>query len=161
ASSLIAGDRLIAPLPIKVLPRLLSSRLSTLTIRGVMTMSRRLWLMLAFSLLALVWGSQLTAQTPPSSKTIAFRTSEGTTLAFDVSPNTRSVVIDLLGQLWLLPASGGSARPITDAVRDSAEDLDPSFSPDGHRVLFSGERNGRTGLWLLSLDSGDLRQLTQ
>jgi Tol biopolymer transport system component/imidazolonepropionase-like amidohydrolase len=91
---------------------------------------------------------------------ISFETREGTRLAFDVSPDGRSIVIDLLGQLWRIPIEGGDATPITDAVRDTSEDFDPAISPDGRRIVFQSDRPGGRALWLMSAHGGKPKRLT-
>jgi imidazolonepropionase-like amidohydrolase/Tol biopolymer transport system component len=114
-------------------------------------------------------GGSLLAATPaaaqapaaePPSRTISFTTDECTYCAFDLSPDGHWIIFDLLGQLWRIPAEGGEAVPLTDAVADQAEDLDPVVSPDGRWIVFQSDRPGGRGLWLMPADGGSPRQLS-
>lgn len=91
-------------------------------------------------------------------RVIDFTVSEGTFLSFDVAPDGW-LVTDLLGQLWRIPAEGGDAIALTNAVTDAAEDMDPVVSPDGRWIAFQGDRNGVEGLWLLPSGGGAPRLL--
>ena len=90
----------------------------------------------------------------PHAQTFQIDTREGTQLAFDISPDGATLVIDLLGQLWTLSMAGGEARALTNAARDRAEDIDPTFSPDGRWIAFQSDRPGGRGIWLVPATGG-------
>ncbi len=112
-------------------------------------------------ILTLMLVSACSTQSREETTTVDFEVSEGTNLAFDISPDGETIVFDLLGQLWLLPIDGGEARPLSDAVRDTAEDRQPAFSPDGEWIAFRGDRPGGRGLWLMPSRGGEPRRITE
>jgi Tol biopolymer transport system component/imidazolonepropionase-like amidohydrolase len=75
----------------------------------------------------------------------------------DVSPDGETVAFDLLGDLYLLPIEGDSARRLTSGP---SYDIQPRFSPDGGRVLFTSDRDGGDNLWTIRVDGTDPRPVT-
>ncbi len=61
-------------------------------------------------------------------------------------------------RLWMIPASGGDALPMTAEGVSSSH---PRWSPDGKFLAFLSERNeGKTQVWLLNRQGGEAQQLT-
>jgi Tol biopolymer transport system component len=93
-----------------------------------------------------------------SSRRVRFTTDEGTWMSLDLSPDDRTIVFDLAGDLYSLPATGGTARRLTSG---QAFDSQPRFSPDGRSLAFVSDRSGADNVWIMDVSSGALRALTQ
>jgi len=82
---------------------------------------------------------------------------EGTNIALAVSPDGATLVVDLIGQLWQLPLSGGAANPLTPATTIARN---PRFSPDGSTLVYQSEEGTQWDLWILDVGRGLQRRLT-
>ncbi len=106
--------------------------------------------MTARSLLALFvclsLSSLVTAQEP-----ISFARSP------DISPDGRQVVFSYKGDIWIVDAIGGVARPVT---LHEAHEFMPCFSPDGRSLAFSSNRHGSYDVFVVSVLGGRPRRLT-
>ncbi len=91
-------------------------------------------------------------------RTLEFTTREGSWISLDVSPDGKTIVFDLLGDIYTMPIEGGKATPLTQGM---AYDAQPRFSPDGKRIAFVSDRSGGEGVWILSLDLKDTVQVTK
>src|ERR1700730_8511541 len=82
---------------------------------------------------------------------------EGTNMAAALSPDGRTIAIDLLGTLWTMSAQGGAATSITDIFLDARQ---PSWSPDGRRIAFQAYRDSTWQIWTVNADGTDLKPVT-
>jgi len=92
-------------------------------------------------------------------RTIEFDTDEGSWMSVDVSPDGKTVVFDLLGEIYSVPVNGGGeAKLLTGGM---AIDGYPRFSPDGSRIAFVSDRSGISNVWTIRPDGSDPRMLTR
>ncbi len=83
---------------------------------------------------------------------------EGTWMNVDLSPDGKTIVFDLLGDLYTMSITGGEGTAITQGV---AWDEQPRFSPDGKRIAFTSDRGGGDNIWLVDRDGGHPTQVTK
>src|ERR1700738_4970556 len=75
----------------------------------------------------------------------------------DISPDGKLVAFSYLGDIWLVEAIGGVARPLT---RHEAYHVGPVFSPDGKSIAFTSNRNGSYDVFVVPVEGGRPKRLT-
>ncbi|TDV47843.1 amidohydrolase family protein [Actinophytocola oryzae] len=83
--------------------------------------------------------------------------SQGTNIAAHLSPDGRTVAFDLVTAIWTVAVTGGRARRLTGDDTDATQ---PSWSPDGRRLVFQAYRDGNYHLYTIRPDGSSLEQLT-
>jgi tricorn protease len=109
-------------------------------------MRLRTTLLTALTVLALVTPARAQAQEP-----IRFARTP------DISPDGKRIAFSYLGDIWVVDAIGGVARPVT---MHEKHDVNPVFSPDGRQIAFSSNRHGNYDVFVVPVQGGRPRRLT-
>ena len=82
---------------------------------------------------------------------------QASALTLALSPDHQTITMNLLGNLWTLPASGGTATRTTSLQQDTAY---PDWSPDGKTIAFQSYKSGTFHIWAMNPDGSNVRELT-
>lgn len=91
-------------------------------------------------------------------KEVPLKTDEGTWMNLDVSPDGSKIVFDLLGDIYIMPATGGKATALRSGM---PYEVQPRFSPDGTRIAFTSDAGGGDNIWVMNIDGSNPRQITE
>ncbi len=93
-----------------------------------------------------------------SIKDVPLATDEGTWMNLDVSPDGKQVAFDMLGDIYIMSAAGGEAKPLRSGM---PFEVQPRFSPDGKSISFTSDAGGGDNIWLMKTDGSDAHQVTK
>lgn len=99
-----------------------------------------------------------TANPPGPRFSREFTVDEGTWMSLDVSPDGKQIVFDLLGDIYVMPVSGGEAKLLKSGL---PYELQPRFSPDGKYISFTSDREGGDNIWIMKSDGTEAKSVTK
>jgi imidazolonepropionase-like amidohydrolase/Tol biopolymer transport system component len=85
-------------------------------------------------------------------------TNEGTWMNLDVSPDGKTIVFDLLGDIYKMPITGGKATILRAGM---AYEVQPKFSPNGKYISFTSDAEGGDNIWVMMADGTDAKSITK
>ncbi len=93
-------------------------------------------------------------------RSFQLKTTEGTWISLDVSPDGSKIIFDMMGDIYSLPITGGKAEQITSGM---AFDTHPRYSPDGNSIVFTSDKSGSENIWTLDLteEDAEAKQITK
>lgn len=91
-------------------------------------------------------------------KIFNLQTTEGTWMNLDVSPDGKTIVFDMLGDIYSMPISGGRATALRKGL---AYEVQPKFSPDGKYISFTSDAEGGDNIWVMTSDGKNAKYITQ
>ena len=91
-------------------------------------------------------------------KDVPLNTNEGTWMNLDVSPDGKQIVFDLLGDIFIMPVTGGKAKVLRQGL---PFEVQPKFSPDGSKISFTSDAGGGDNIWIMNTDGSNAKQLTK
>lgn len=89
---------------------------------------------------------------------VSLTLNEGTWMNLDVSPDGSTIVFDLLGDIYRMPITGGTATVLRQGL---AWEVQPRFSPDGRKILFTSDAGGADNIWVMNADGSQATQVTR
>ncbi|WP_298780095.1 amidohydrolase family protein [uncultured Polaribacter sp.] len=90
--------------------------------------------------------------------TFNLNTDEGTWMNLDVSPDGKTIVFDLLGDIYKMPISGGSATVLRSGL---AFEVQPKFSPNGKYISFTSDAESGDNIWVMTADGKNAKSVTK
>jgi imidazolonepropionase-like amidohydrolase/Tol biopolymer transport system component len=95
---------------------------------------------------------------PGPHKEVELALTEGTWMNLDVSPDGKTIAFDLLGDIYTMPITGGKATVLRQGL---AWEVQPRFSPNGKKILFTSDAGGGDNVWVMNADGSGAQQITK
>ena len=96
----------------------------------------------------LIWRSLILLVVYAAPCQAALVLSQGTNLNADVSAINGRIAIDLLGNIWSVPANGGQAKILSDHLLPASR---PRWSLDGTHILHQIQTSNKSQVWIIDL----------